>query len=88
MRREVQRALDARKSDAPGHYVALQKTRLDRAMQAADSALGGLDLCGVPGFVQLLAEYDRYEGLSARLSGRAETMPRSARICQTGRLSV
>ena len=73
VRREVQRALDARKSDAPGRYVALQKARLDRAMQAVDSALGDLDLRGIPALVQLLAEYDRYEGLSARLSGRAET---------------
>jgi len=72
VRREVQRALDSRKSDAPERYVALQKARLDRAMQAVDSALGDLDLRGVPALVQLLTEYDRYEGLSARLSGRVE----------------
>ncbi len=71
VRREVQRALDARKSDAPERYVALQKARLDRAMQAVDGALGNLDLRGIPALVQLLAEYDRYEGLSARFSGRA-----------------
>ena len=57
VRREVQRALDSRKSDAPERYVALQKARLDRPM---------------PGLVQLLAESDRYEGFSARLSCRPE----------------
>lgn len=68
-RRVVQRALDARRSEAPARYVSLQIARLDQAMGHVTQALQDGDLRAVPALVQLLAEYDRYEGLSGLISG-------------------
>jgi hypothetical protein len=70
LRREIARALDARER-APRRYVNLQLARLDKAMQVVDVELDEANLAAIPALLQLQAQYDRYEGLAARLSSPA-----------------
>jgi DNA-binding CsgD family transcriptional regulator len=69
IRREVNRLLDERERGAPQRYINLQLARLDKAMLVVDHAMDGADLAAVPALLQLQAQYDRYEGFSARLAG-------------------
>jgi hypothetical protein len=60
--REVSRALDQRRLEAPDHYVRLQVERLTRALQTVDRALDEGHLDAVNHLIKLIDKLDRYHG--------------------------
>ncbi len=68
VRREVDRALDDRRLDAPERYVHLQVLRLTKALRLADVAIGRGDLKAVGPLVKVVAALDRYHGLADKLA--------------------
>lgn len=68
VRREVARALQARPVEAPERFIALQRARLDTALQAVNEALDDGDLGAIDPFLKVMAGLDRYHGLAARLA--------------------
>ena len=73
MRREVDKAIDQRRLDAPDRYARLQVTRLTKALRVVDDALELCDLKAVEPLVKIVGMLDRYHGLAAAdaTSGRA-----------------
>ena len=72
--RDVNRALDHRRLDAPDHYVRVQVERLTRALQCIDGALLNGELEAVPHLIKVIDKLDRYHGLGLREP--AEAPPR------------
>ncbi len=66
VRREVTRAIDERRLDAPERYVHLQVNRLTRALRSADDLVERGDMRAVAPFIKLVEALDRYHGLDAR----------------------
>ena len=71
VRREVDRALDGRRPDAPDRYARLQSERLTKALRAVDDAIERGDLAAVEPLVKLMGALDRYQGLAASLAPAA-----------------
>src|SRR5574337_919579 len=65
VRREIDRAIDARRLDAPEAYVHLQVERLTKALRLTDAAIDRGHLRAVVPHMKLVAALDRYHGLSA-----------------------
>lgn len=68
VRREVDRAIDQRRLDAPARYVRLQVERLTKALQTVDRAIEEGDLASVDPLVKLVTALDRYHGLAGALA--------------------
>ncbi len=60
--REVNRALDQRRLEAPDHYVRLQVERLTRAVQSVDRAITDGDIDAIALLIKLTDKLDRYQG--------------------------
>jgi len=77
VRREVERALDARHLDAPDRYVRLQVERLTLAIQTIDHALAQGDYHAVDPLLKVIEKLDRYHGINRpRPPGAAEAPAR------------
>lgn len=76
VRREVEKAIDQRKPDAPQRYVRLQMARLSKALRLADDAIERGDLAGVDPLVKLVGALDRYHGLACAAPPTAPVEPR------------
>jgi hypothetical protein len=66
VRRDVERAIDARRLDAPERYIHLQVDRLTRALRSVDDRIEQGDMKAVLPLVRLAGALDRYHGLGAR----------------------
>ena len=64
--REVDRALDGRRFEAPDRYLRLQIQRLEKALRTVDLAIEEGDVNAVSTLIALLGQLDRYHGLAAR----------------------
>jgi hypothetical protein len=73
VRREIDKAADHRRLDAPDRHVRLQVTRLTKALRVVDCALDEGDLKAVEPLVKVLGMLDCYHGLAAAgaTNGRA-----------------
>src|SRR5271170_1014762 len=82
VRREVDRAIDQRRLDAPDRYPRLQVTRLTTSLRVVDDALELCDLKAVESLVKILGMLDRYHGLAAAgaTNGRAAEPRRLSRV--------
>ena len=60
--REVNRALDQRRLDAPDRYVRLQVERLTRALQSIDRAIMDGDIDAAALLIKVIDKLDRYHG--------------------------
>jgi len=65
VRREIDRAIAARRLDAPEAYVHLQVARLTKALRLTDAAIDRGHLRAIVPHMKLVAALDRYHGLSA-----------------------
>ena len=74
VRREVDKAIDERRLDAPDRYARLQVTRLTKALRVVDDALELGDLKAVEPLLKVLGMLDRYHALAA--AGPAAIEPR------------
>jgi len=63
VRREIDRAIDARRLDAPERYVHLQVERLTKALRLTDAAIDGGHIQAVVPHMKLVGALDRYHGL-------------------------
>src|SRR5271165_115214 len=78
VRREIDRAIDGRRLDAPDRYIHLQVARLTKELRVADAGLDRGELREVGPLLKVVAALDRYHGLkarSARLARRAAPPP-------------
>jgi hypothetical protein len=66
VRRDVARAIDERRLDAPERYIHLQVDRLTRALRAADGRVERGDMKAVAPLIKLIGALDRYHGLKSR----------------------
>ncbi len=64
IRREVGRALDERRLDAPERYAHLEVAQLTKALRLAVAAIDGGDFRALGPFVKMVAALDRYHGLT------------------------
>jgi hypothetical protein len=67
VRRDVARAIDERRLDAPERYIHLQVDRLNRVLRAADGRVERGDMKAVAPLIKLIGALDRYHGLSGAL---------------------
>jgi AraC-like DNA-binding protein len=63
VRREIDRALDARRLDAPERYIHLQVERLTKALRLVDFRIERGELAAVGPLMKVVAALDRYHGL-------------------------
>ncbi len=66
VRRDVARAIDERRLDAPERYIHLQVDRLTRALRTADGRVERGDMKAVIPLIKLIGALDRYHGLKSR----------------------
>jgi AraC-like DNA-binding protein len=71
LRREIDRALDQRRLDAPDRYIHLQVLRLTKALRLADLAIERGDQKAHGPMVKVVAALDRYHGLKGKPERRA-----------------
>jgi DNA-binding CsgD family transcriptional regulator len=64
VRRETERAIEKRRLDTGAHYVHLQVLRLTKAMRVVDLNLENGDLKAVEPMLKVIAQLDKYHGLS------------------------
>lgn len=64
VRREVDRALDERRLEAPERYAQLQVARLTKALRLADASIDQGDLRAIGPLVKVVRALDRYHGLA------------------------
>jgi hypothetical protein len=76
VRRDVARAIDERRLDAPERYIHLQVDRLNRALRAADGRVERGDMKAVAPLIKLIGALDRYHGLDARYRRDPRLAPR------------
>lgn len=60
VRRDMARAVEARRPDAAGHFIHLQIARLHKALRTTEAALDRNDLRGVAPLVRIVAQLDKY----------------------------
>jgi DNA-binding CsgD family transcriptional regulator len=65
VRREINRAIDQRRLDAPDRFVHVQVARLNKALRLADASIERGELNAVGPLVQLVAALDRYHGIGS-----------------------
>lgn len=63
VRRDVDRALDERRLDAPDRYARLQVARLTKALRLADASIDQGELRAIGPLVKVVRALDRYHGL-------------------------
>lgn len=63
VRREVDRALDERRLDAPARYAHLQVARLTKALRLADASIDRGELKAIGPLVKVVRALDHYHGL-------------------------
>jgi transposase-like protein len=68
LRRDVDKAIAARRIDAPERYVHLQVARIEKALLAADAAIERGDVRAVSQYLKVVAALDRYHGLAIALA--------------------
>jgi transposase-like protein len=68
LRRDVDKAIAARRIDAPERYVHLQVARIEKALLAADAAIERGDVRAVSQYLKIVAALDRYHGLAVALA--------------------
>jgi hypothetical protein len=73
--REVGRAIDQRRLDAPERFLRLQVERLTRALQSIDRAIEAGDVDAVAHLIKVMDKLDRYHGL-AYMAAQTEPPPR------------
>ena len=66
VRRDVARAVDQRRLDAPERYIHFQVDRLTRALRSMDDLVERGDTRAVAPYIRLVGALDRYHGLDAR----------------------
>ncbi len=76
IRREIDRAIVARRLDAPNRYVHLQVARLTKALRLANALIDRGEVRAIPHLVRLVAELDRYHGLDRRSRPAPRLPPR------------
>jgi hypothetical protein len=64
VRRDIERALDQRRSDSHERYIRLQTARLTKALRAADDAIETGDLKAIEPLLKVIGALDRYQGLA------------------------
>lgn len=64
VRRDIDRALDKRRLEAPERYAQLQVARLTKALRVADASLDRGELRAINPMVKVVRALDRYHGLS------------------------
>jgi hypothetical protein len=72
VRREIDRALEARRLDAPDRYVHLQVARLTKALRLVDIRVDRGELAAVGPLMKVVAALDRYHGLQQLLKPAAD----------------
>jgi len=75
LRREVDKAVAARRLDAPQRYVHLQVARIEKALTTADAAIERGDVRAVSQYLKVVAALDRYHGLAAALAAPEPAPP-------------
>ena len=68
LRRDVDKAIAARRIDAPERYVHLQVARIEKALLAVDAAIERGDVRAVSQYLKTVAALDRYHGLAVALA--------------------
>ena len=66
IRREIDRAIDERRLDAPERYVHIQVARLTKALRLADALVTRGEVKGVAPLIKAVVALDRYHGLKPR----------------------
>jgi len=74
VRRELDRAIDARRLDAPERFAQLQIARLNNLLRVVDDRVDKGDLKAVGPLLKIVAALDRYHGLPA-VSAASQTPP-------------
>jgi transposase-like protein len=78
LRRDVAKAIAARRIEAPERYVHLQVARIEKALVAADAAIERGDVRAVSQYLKIVAALDRYHGLAAALAPPEPAPPPAA----------
>ena len=68
LRRDVGKAIAARRIEAPERYVHLQVARIEKALLAVDAAIERGDVKAVSQYLKVVAALDRYHGLATALA--------------------
>jgi transposase-like protein len=68
LRRDVDKAIAARATEAPERFARLQVARIEKALLAADAAIERGDIRAVSQYLKVVAALDRYHGLAAALT--------------------
>jgi DNA-binding CsgD family transcriptional regulator len=71
VRREIDRAIAARRLDAPERYAHLQVARLTKALRVADGSIERGDMKAIDPILRIVAALDRYHGLAPQRPARA-----------------
>jgi DNA-binding CsgD family transcriptional regulator len=71
VKRQVQRAIDERPPESAEHFIALQRERLNKALQYNDALMDTGDARSVPALLALLPHVERYWGLQQALHAQA-----------------
>ena len=75
VRRAAAKAIEQRQLDGGAHYVQLQVLRLTKAMRVVDLNLENGDLKAVEPLLKVIAQLDKYQGLSLPAPGPASAPP-------------
>jgi len=75
VRRATAKAIEQRQLDGGAHYVHLQVLRLTKAMRVVDLNLEEGDLKAVAPLLKIIAQLDKYHGLSLPAPGPAPAQP-------------
>ena len=75
VRRATARAIARRRLDGGAHYVHVQAMRLAKAMRVVDLNLDKGDLKAVEPLLKVIAQLDKYHGLSLPAPGPASAPP-------------
>jgi DNA-binding CsgD family transcriptional regulator len=71
VKRQLQRAIDERPPESAEHFIALQRERLNKALQYYDALMDTGDARSVPALLALLPHVERYWGLQQALHAQA-----------------
>jgi len=75
VRRAAAKAIEQRQLDGGAHYIQLQVLRLTKAMRVVDLNLENGDLKAVEPLLKVIAQLDKYHGLSLPAPGPASAPP-------------
>ena len=81
VRRAIAQALADRRLELPEDYARLQVARLNKALRCADVLLEEGEAKAIPHFVKVVAELDRYHGLTRPMRlGKPARQLRASRL--------